>query len=321
MSVAEVGAVVVTYRSRNHVDRCLNSLLDNGVECIWVVDNASDDGTADHVARHFPQVRLIRNAMNLGFAAANNQALVRMDTPFSLLINPDAWLEPGAVQGMLGCMRSHPDVAVVGPRIIRSGEVEPSLLMAPNFLSSLLFLASGMRAYGTGGFAGRAAPGYPWHGGGEGDHVRGSCMMVRMQAVQDAGFLDEQFFLYFEETEWCLRLRRHGWRVRLAPKSVAHHVGKASVRTEEHLPSIEFMRSAILFWGCIFGHWRALVLRAALMLMAGGKWLALALIRRSPAKRRWLFDVMRLSRNPYALSIPYPGAKRPECWPEEDANA
>jgi len=318
---ATVSAVVVTYRSREHVDRCLESLRANGVQRIWVVDNASDDGTADHVSKRFPDVDLIRNKENLGFAAANNQALRLVETPFALLLNPDAWLEPDAIRHMLASMCADERVGVLGPRIMRGGEIEPSLLMAPRFRDALMFLASGMRAFGTGGFSGRTAAGYPWDEGGEGDHVRGSCMMVRMAAVRDAGYLDECFFLYFEETEWCLRLRRAGWSVRIVPAAVVHHLGKASVRTEEQLPSIEYMRSAILFWRKEYGTWRARLLQAILLGMASVKWILLAIFRGSSAKRAWLHDVTQLARNPYSVPIPYPGARRPSCWMGEQDGA
>jgi len=311
-----VSAIVVTYRSRLYIDQCLTSLTNEGVRHIWVVDNASDDNTADYVADHYPDVHLIRNTANVGFAAANNQALRQTTTTFVLLLNPDAWLEPGAVHNMLKCMADDVTTGAVGPRIMRGEMVEPSLLDDPTFPRALMFILSGMRAYETGGFSGRISPGCPWDNGGEGDHVRGSCMLVRTQAVKDAGLLDERFFLYFEETEWCLRMRLAGWQVRVTPVAVANHIGKASVLTEEQLPSVEYMRSAVLFWQKHYGPLRSDILRMALLAMATMKCLALMVWHRSPDKQVWLRNVMRLARDPFIVPIPYPGARRPSCWTE-----
>jgi len=312
-----VSAVVVTYRSRPHVERCLDSLIREGITDIHVVDNASDDETADVVASQYPEVHLVCNDNNIGFAAANNQVLRHITSPFVLLINPDAWLEAGSLRHMLADMERHDDVAVVGPRIVRDEQVESSLLYTPRAWDAWFFLLSGMRAFGTGGFSGRVVEGYPWDDGAEGDHVRGSCMLVRMQSVREAGLLDEDFFLYFEETEWCLRMRAHGWRVVLNSSAVAHHIGKASVRTHDVLPSLEYMRSAVLFWHKIYPTSVAWLLRTTLLCMASAKRFVLGVVdRKRVDQRRWLGDVVRLAMNPYKLPIVYPQACRPHSWPE-----
>jgi len=231
-------------------------------------------------------------------------------------LNPDAWLEPQAVWMMLEVLESDSKIAVVGPCIDRQGEREPSLLMAPKAFSAWLFLLSGMRAFTTGGFAGKSAKGFPWLTITYGDHVRGSCMLVRQHAIVDAGLLDESFFLYFEETEWCLRFRDKGWRVVLEPNALAHHIGKASVKTQESLPSLEFMRSAVLFWKKIYIWPVQLVLRATLFLMANLKWLLLLPISSAGNQRHWLRAVSGLAINPFKMSMVYDRARRPLSWPE-----
>jgi len=322
MNSASVSAVIVTYRSRLHIERCFRSLIEEGISDVWIIDNASDDETVSYISEHFSEAHLIRNNENVGFAAANNQALKQITASFVLLINPDAWLEKGALRHMLAEMNRHDDLAVAGPRIIRDKQFEPSLLYAPKAWDAWLFLLSGMRAFRTGGFSGRAAAGYPWDDGGEGDHVRGSCMLVRMQAVQEAGFPDESFFLYFEETEWCLRMRKHGWRIMLNSHAVAHHIGKASVLTHDSLPGIEYMRSAILFWHKMYPDPVAWLLRATLLFMASAKWVILGIFdRKRVDQRRWLGDVVRLGMDPYGLPIVYSQARRPRSWPERRQDA
>lgn len=314
-SAESVAAVVVTYRSEAWIAACLDSIRQQPeVSTIWVVDNASDDATVELVRDRYPDVRLICNDDNPGFAVANNQALRQIGEPYVLLLNPDAALEAGALAAMLVRMRGDPELAVVGPRIMRNGRIEDSLGLAATPMQSMRFLFSGMRDHESGGFSGVAVPGYPWNDGAEGDHVRGSCMLVRRTAIDDVGPLDENFFLYFEETEWCLRMRDRGWRIGIVPLAVARHAGKASIRTQTQLPSLEYMRSAILFWHKRFDSSACVMLRSTLWLMAAFKRLLLTLSGRGIERRAWLRKVMLLAADPYAMPIEYAGARRPSGW-------
>lgn len=314
----DIAAIVVTFRSQKLIDRCLQSLIAEGVPStnIWLVDNASDDGTVNHVRENYGQVNIIHNHENLGFAAANNQALCHMTAKYVLLLNPDAWLNAEALERMVAVMEQDERIAIVGPSIVRQKQVEQSLLMRPRFWEAWFFLLSGMRAFETGGFSGKAAQGFPWQDVTDGDHVRGACMLVRQEAVTDVGLMDETFFLYFEETEWCLRFRQHGWRVVIAPQATAYHIGKASVRTQERLPSLEFMRSAILFWKKTLA-WPAQVsLRVTLFFMVMVKWSLLLPVKSAKGQREWLWRVASLTVNPFGLPIVYNKARRPSSWPK-----
>ncbi|MDQ7005216.1 MAG: glycosyltransferase family 2 protein [Ghiorsea sp.] len=311
-----VTAIVVTFRSKLLIDQCLKSLEDEGVSQMIVVDNASDDGTADYVAKHYPHIQLLRNSENIGFAAANNLAIQQLEQADSdvLLLNPDAWLAPDALAHMQAAMRSDSRIAIVGPSIERDQQLEPSLLLRPKASASIQFILSGMRAMETGGFAGEVAPNYPWSSITDGDHVRGSCMLVRYQAIQDVGLLDDMFFLYFEETEWCLRFRNQGWRVVIAPDAQAYHLGKASVKTQESLPSLELMRSAVLFWQRVYTKPQALLLRVLLWHMVLVKYMLLLPFPSTKERRKWLLKVASLSMNPFRLPMVYTNARRPPKW-------
>jgi len=315
MMERSAAAVVVTYRSSIWIERCLESLRQQpGLALTWVVDNASDDDTVELIRNRYPDVRLIANMDNVGFAAANNMALREIEEPFVLMINPDAALEANALATMANAMMEDDRLAMVGPRIMRGGKIENSLSLAPTPMQSLLFLLTGMRSYNTGGFSGRASPGYPWNDGAEGDHLRGSCMLVRRAAIDDSGLLDERFFLYFEETEWCLRLRESGWKIAIAPHAIAQHEGKASVSIGLSLPSLEYMRSAVIFWQLRYGRTFSLMLRSMLWLMAAVKRMLLLLGGGDRERREWLDKTMRLAVTPYSLPIEYPHARRPSFW-------
>jgi GT2 family glycosyltransferase len=312
----DVAAIVVTFRSRDLIDQCLNSLISEGVAQanIWVVDNASDDHTADYVQQNYPHVHVISNDENVGFAAANNQALKQVNTDQVLLLNPDAWLAPKALVNMQEAMAQDERIGMVGPRVERDGIMEDSLSMRPHFFSTCLFILSGLRNMATGGFAGKPAAGYPWQDITDGDHIRGSCMLVRNQAILDVGLLDEDFFLYFEETEWCLRFRDKGWRIIIAPQALAYHLGKASVKTQDTLPSLELMRSAVIFFSKKYTYPQALILRVMLCCMASLKYLLLLPFPSSSPQREWLKHVACLALNPFKLAMVYPKARRPSGW-------
>ena len=314
-----VAVVIVTYRSGKWIKTCLDSVITQGmVSSIWVVDNASDDDTVAIVRDNYPDVHVIANDDNKGFAAANNQALSVIEEKFILLLNPDAFLEACAVKYMVqGFEGNH--VGIVAPRIIRDEMIEESICGRPSAWASCLFMFTGMRNFKMGGFSGKPISGYPWDDGVKGEHVRGSCLMVAKGAVEDAGLLDEVFFLYFEETEWCLRLRNHGWAIKLVPNAIAHHAGRASVKTESALPSLEFIRGAIIFWQIYYSRWIAFILRMVLFSMAAAKFLVLRVLCRGQAKQGWLKDVMKLALNPFKLPIIYPKATRPAQW-DKNAN-
>ena len=309
-----IAVVIVTFCSRDLIAQCLQSVIDEDVTDIWVVDNASTDDTVDYVNTHFPQVNLIANAENIGFAAANNMAIRQIEGKDILFLNPDAWLTDGALAAMRQALEANQDVAMVGPRVIRQGEVEPTLLEAPRFFTSWMFILTGMRAMNTGGFAGKVVQGFPWRRVTEGEHIRGSCMLVRCKALEEVGLMNELFFLYFEETEWCLRFRQHDWKIVIEPKALAHHIGKASVGTQNALPSLEFMRSAVLFWKVNNTWVEHAFLRSTLFLMALTKCLLLLPFSAEKHRRGWLLNVAGLALNPFRMPIVYHQARRPSAW-------
>jgi len=311
--MSEIAVVVVTYRSEPWIRQCLDSVFEQAhVSSVYVVDNASDDQTTHVLQSEYPQVHLISNADNIGFAAANNQALKLITEDYILLLNPDAFLEKDCVANMLTSFDK--GVGMVGPRIIRDKQVEASICEPPSAWASWLFLLSGMRNFNTGGLSGKPSPGYPWNEGAQGAHIRGSCLMVAREAMDSAGLLDERFFLYFEETEWCLRVYRKGWKIKLQPKAVAHHIGRASMTTATSLPSLEFIRGAVIFLPTQYNALIVFTLRTTLYFMAGVKRLFLFALMRDAEKRAWLGDVMKLAINPFQLPIIYPKAKRPAYW-------
>ncbi len=199
-----------------------------GITChIIVVDNASTDGSADMVAQEFPTVQLIRSAVNLGFAGGNNLGIRVADPaiPYVLLLNSDTLVKPGALTALVRFMDEHPEAGIVGPRLLRpDGTPQPyafgsdptPLYLLRRGLKRLLF-----RRY-LHDWATDKTLTVDW--------VSGACMLVRRAAIEQVGLLDENMFMYFEDNEWCLRMRKAGWKVYYNPQVEIVHFGGQSLK-------------------------------------------------------------------------------------------
>ena len=226
MADPTVSCVVVTYNALPWIEPCLESVRD--VRTV-VVDNGSTDGTPEVVRGSFPLVTLLEGE-NRGLAAGWNRGLERSDGDYVLILNADAWLVGDALDRLVEFAEGQPDVAVVGPRLLNpDGTLQRSVRGFPTLwrlATEYLFLRRvAPRSELLNGF---------YAGGFDHDHVRdadfvmGSCMLVRQAAIAEVGPLDEEFFLFSEETDWCYRFAQAGWRTVFTPAAECVHVGGAS---------------------------------------------------------------------------------------------
>lgn len=291
-----VAAVVVTYNSERQVARCLTALLAARAS-VWVVDNASSDRTAPLVAERFPEVGLIENDQNVGFARAVNQALARTVGDVVLLVNPDCIVAPGTVSALAECLAANPEVGVVAPRLLdargrtaisahpfeNAASVVASRFggsLVPVALRRLLAGRRRRRSYEACLSADRPVPV---------DWVSGACLAVRGPLLRELGGLDTGYFLYYEDEELCLQVWRSGHGVVLLPTAQAVHLGGASsndpAQAWPHL-----YRSLLRFQARhrprTYGLVRAALVARALVGMAPAAVRdLLALARRRPARR------------------------------------
>ncbi len=231
----DLSIVIVSYNSRQYLGRCLRSLLDHtqGIQYeIIVVDNASQDGSAKLVASEFPHVRLITRTTNAGFAAAANQGIRTASGEAVLLLNPDTVISDNAFALMQSYLRAHPDIAVLGPRILdEDGSLQLSCRRFPGY-GQILFSRYSLLT--------RLFPRNPltarylmtdWDHStvADVDWLSGACMMLPRRTAEELGLLDEGYFMYNEDVDLCQRAHRAGYRVVYFPEaSVVHDIGRSS---------------------------------------------------------------------------------------------
>jgi len=223
---ADVSAVVVTLDARPWIERCLDSVRSH--ETI-VVDVGSTDGTLELVRGRFPDAQLVE-IENRGLAAGWNEGIRRASGRYVLILNADAWMLDDAIEKLAAFVDAHPEAAVVAPRLLNlDGTLQRSVRGFPTlwrlateylFLRKLAPRSSALNAFYAGGFEHDTVR--------EAELVMGAVMLVRREAIDAVGPLDEDFFLFSEETDWHYRFERAGWKVFFTPDAEAVHVGGAS---------------------------------------------------------------------------------------------
>lgn len=287
----DLSIVIVSWNVSDLLRRCLRSVLESlelegaralAVE-VWVVDNASRDESAEMVRREFAQARVIANAHNEGFTRGNNQGITASDGRHILLLNPDTEVVGNALALMVDHMDAHPEVGALGPQLLYpDGRVQSSRRRFPNLRTALVestFLQPWLREHVM--LKRYYVLDRRDEERQEVDWVAGACLLLRRAAIDEVGLLDERFFMYSEELDWCYRAREQGWKVVYLPQArVIHHEGKSS---EQVLPlrHLHFQRSKVLFFKKHHGRARGEILRLYLlasylwqMMVEGLKWLA-----------------------------------------------
>ena len=250
----ELEVVIVSHGAWNLLSRCLGSLREHppSVETqVSVVDSGSTDETPDLVAEHFPEVRLIRLG-NVGFSASNNVAMEDGKSPLVLLLNPDTEVYEGSIDASIEAMKAHPEAGMVGIKLVTpDGSLDHACKRSfPTPLAALGHLTG----VGRGEEAPAALSQYRATDlgddeAGEVDAINGAYMLVRREAIENVGMLDEGYWLYMEDLDWCKRFWNAGWKVFYEPQGVALHVkGGSSARRRGLKQEIAFHRGMGRFY-------------------------------------------------------------------------
>jgi N-acetylglucosaminyl-diphospho-decaprenol L-rhamnosyltransferase len=228
-----LSVIIVNWNTSDLLRLCLQSLetYHPSVDYeVIVIDNASDDFNLEEFALCFPHVCFIRNDLNIGYAAANNQGIVRASGEYILLLNPDTQVTEGALDSLVNFMDHRPDAAACGAKLVRpDGRVELSIRGFPYPLALVFEILGLPRIFPQSRSIGRyRMRWFSYDSEAEVDQPMGSCLILRRKAVDEIGLLDESFPIFFNEVDWLYRARMKGWKVYFTPEAVVIHEGGAA---------------------------------------------------------------------------------------------
>lgn len=290
----DLSIIIISWNVRDRLRECLRSIFDTtrggslSFE-VFVVDNASHDESAEMVAKEFPQVRCIANNENLGFARANNQAIraassqlqASSQSEFVLLLNPDMRVLPGTLRGIVAYMREprNTRVGIAGGHLVDSnGKTVPHVRRFPRLPDQFAIVTKAARVYP------RALDRYlitdfDYAREARVDSIRGSFFCIRRKLIEQIGLLDERFFIWFEEVDYCMRARQAGWQVAYTPSvQCVDYVGQSFKQVNLYPKQRMFTESMLKYFRKHRPAW---------------EWATLAAVRPAVLTGAWLHDAMR----------------------------
>jgi GT2 family glycosyltransferase len=236
MEYLDVSIIIVNWNTRDILRGCLRSVYEQAQDIsfeVIVVDNASSDDSSTMIKREFPQVIFIENTENRGFAAANNQGIKIAKGRYVLLLNPDTVVLDGAVQKSVAYADDHQDVGVLGCQVWLNGkEIQQTCFSFPSVCSLIMQKTGLCRMFPRSGvFGWEKMAGWNRDTEREVDVVSGMFMLVRREAIEQVGLMDEAYFVYAEETDWCFRFKKAGWKCVFTPTARIIHLDGGSKST------------------------------------------------------------------------------------------
>lgn len=253
--MSEISICLVSYNTRALLADCLRSIQASGIRReyeIIIVDNGSTDNTQAMLAAEFPQVQLIQNERNLGYTAPMNQALRAARGRWLVQLNPDTLVQPDLFDTLADYLEANPQVGILSPKVLnRDGTLQLQCRRsaarpwdALSYMLHLDRLFSKSRRFG--GYLMTYMDENTTH---EAEAVSGSFMMIRRAVIEQIGYLDEAFFAYQEDTEFCFRARRAGWKIVYLPTaSIIHYGGQGGSRNQPYRGIIEWHRSYFYYY-------------------------------------------------------------------------
>ncbi len=246
--------VIVSWNTKDLLEKCISSILMNqpgGEYEIWVVDNASTDGSAHMVRENFPSVKLCESTENLGFARGNNMAIRQASGKYVLLLNPDTEVKPGALDTLIHFMDENPLAGGAGPYLLNpDGSLQASSFPIPTLAREFWHFFRLDVIFPIGVYKMKRWPT---------DHIRpvgylkGACLILRHSALDQVGLLDEDYFMYTEEVDLCFRLQKAGWRLYWVPQAKVVHYGQQSINQVADEMFQQLYKTKIIFFRKSYG--------------------------------------------------------------------
>ena len=274
----DISLIIVSWNAKLYLRDCLKSIRQDATlyqREVIVVDNASSDGSPEMVAREFPWVCLLRNSTNTGFSKANNIGIHHSQGRYVALVNSDVIVKPGCVDSLVSYLDTNLRVGVAGPRVLSGdGSIQPSCSRFPTFRRAVFRALALDTLFPTSDFlAGDFMPAQMHSKERRVDVVSGCFLVARREAVAMVGLLDERFFIYSEDVDWCKRFRKSGWQVVYYPAAEAIHFGGASSANDPERFSVEMQKADLIYWrkhhGALGGaYYRAMLLAHQLVRLA-----------------------------------------------------
>jgi GT2 family glycosyltransferase len=249
----DISFIIVSWNAKRYLLKCLESLgrtEGNYTSEIIVVDNASTDGSPQALRESAPRVRLVENAKNAGFARANNIGIKLARGRYLCLINSDVEVREGCVTEVLRQMETQPGIGLIGPLLLEGdGQTQISCWGFPSLWNMLCCALALDRIFPSCSlFNGYQMRHFHKDTARDVDILGGAFWLARREAVQEVGLLDEGFFMYGEDMDWCQRFWQKGWRIHFCPQAAAVHYGGASSANAPIRFSIEMQRANLQYW-------------------------------------------------------------------------
>ncbi len=269
----DLSVIIINWNTRELVLQCIDSVYHTTEALafeVMVVDNASTDGSVEAIERRFPDVKIIANPENLGFARACNRGIEEAGGRYVALLNSDTVLTPSALKTLVDFMDSHPRVAICAPQLLNSdGSLQNSIATLPTLATELLNKSLLRRLF-------------PWKYPGK-EHgidspmkvesIIGACMIIRKEALCEVGAFDEDYFFFLEETDLCLRMHGKGWQVVFHPQVRVYHLQGASAKKVNTGARVEYWRSRYIFFEKHRSSAELAILKTGLIVRASVDWL------------------------------------------------
>jgi len=268
MKKDKLSIIVVNYNTKELLRECLYSIIKDvkGISCeTIVVDNSSNDGSAEMVEKYFPDVKLIANDSNLGFAKANNQGIKVSKGNYILLLNSDTVILPNSLEKLLNFIENHPRVGVVSPALLNPDLTpQPFIHELPNLWRTFLhffnfkrlavspqkrhFLAKLLKPIADKNINAYLACYRTRLEPKSVEMVNGTCFLIRKQVIDQVGLLDEEIFLYCEDADWCKRIKEAGWDIYFLPNIKIIHYGGESIKKAFGLVSLARYKGTLYYY-------------------------------------------------------------------------
>ncbi|MBI1281429.1 MAG: glycosyltransferase [Anaerolineaceae bacterium] len=269
----DLSIIIVNWNAKDLLTRCLQC-VESTVKKIsyetFVVDNASTDGSQEMVRRDFPNVKLIANEGNVGFATANNQAMKVSEGRYVLLLNSDAFVKENTIDAMVAFMDEHPEAGMAGCKLLYGdGSLQPSCATFPTLTTEIIIALGLDKLFPKSSLFGKyLMTDWDYNDTRDVDAILGAFMLVRADLIPKVGMMDEGFFMYSEEVDWCYRFKDAGWKILFYPGVECIHLWGGSSNAVKGETLLRLYRSRVRFFRKHYGKLSALCLKFILSMYA-----------------------------------------------------